>query len=71
MPCSTVAARAGLAHLLVVGTGEGADAPAATENTPEAVGAFCSALLLPADVLLVEGAHAVGLESVADQPLTV
>lgn len=75
------AARAGLAHLLVVGSGEGADVladayTAATRTAPDrhtadTVSAAVRAVLLPGDVLLVKGAHALGLDAVADQLLTV
>ncbi|MEU0272753.1 cyanophycin synthetase [Streptomyces sp. NPDC006307] len=75
------AARASLAHLLVVGTGEGADVladayTAATGTAPDrhtadTVSAAVRAILLPGDVLLVKGAHALGLGAVADQLLTV
>lgn len=75
------AARAGLAHLLVVGTGEGADVltgvytattgPASDGHTAGTVSAAVRAVLLPGDILLVKGAHALGLETVADQLLTI
>ncbi|MEV5043626.1 UDP-N-acetylmuramoyl-tripeptide--D-alanyl-D-alanine ligase [Streptomyces griseoincarnatus] len=75
------AARAGLAHLLVVGSGEGADVladayTAATHTVPDrhtadTVSAAVRAILLPGDVVLVKGAHALGLDAVADQLLTV
>ncbi|WP_033211012.1 UDP-N-acetylmuramoyl-tripeptide--D-alanyl-D-alanine ligase [Streptomyces bikiniensis] len=75
------AARAGLARLLVVGTGEDADTLAAAytaatgtapdRHTPATVGAAARSLLLPGDVLLVKGAHALGLDTVANQLLTV
>ncbi len=75
------ATRAGLAHLLVVGSGEGADVlanayTAATRTAPDrhtadTISAAVRAVLLPGDVLLVKGAHALGLDAVADQFLTV
>ncbi|MFE0779148.1 hypothetical protein ACFW3E_39665, partial [Streptomyces sp. NPDC058861] len=73
------AARAGLARLLVVGTGEGADVladaytaatgTAPARHTPDTATTAAHDLLVPGDVLLVKGANALGLEAVAHRLL--
>ncbi|MFC8290547.1 glutamate ligase domain-containing protein [Streptomyces sp. NPDC057250] len=74
-----VADAAGLARLLVVGTGKGADVLAAAytaatgtapaRHTPDTATTAAHDPLVPGDVLLVKGAHALRLEAVAHRLL--
>ncbi|WP_282697648.1 UDP-N-acetylmuramoyl-tripeptide--D-alanyl-D-alanine ligase [Streptomyces sp. CC208A] len=73
------AARADLAHLIVIGTGDGAHTlttayQAATgrtpdRHTPDTATAAVRDLLVPGDVLLIKGANSLHLESIAAQLL--